>query len=135
MVMTQIRKLLMLLAFMQIVGCSNNLDLECAEFYEEVNNALDVIISTKSEAQKSKHIENLNTFSGEFSSLQMKVERRYEEKMASGKISSKFVFDDLTQRKAVALNGFFDRSGNIKNQPKILVDMFELSIGCNHALR
>jgi hypothetical protein len=80
MAMIQIRTFFLVLTLMQIIGCSNNLDVECAEFYEEVNSALDVIISMESEVEKTKLIENLNSFAEEFDVLEKKVDKRYDEK-------------------------------------------------------
>jgi len=139
-------RLLLLGCLILITGCSDNLDSQCADFYTEVTVALDEILAADSEEDRVRLVEGMSAFSDDLKTLEEKVMEKINQKIVTGEIPSdlappgtkmkpKLIFDDLTQRKVVALNGFLSRRWEIKVESSILDDMVGLVIGCNNTLR
>lgn len=121
-----------------ISGCSNNLDSQCADFYTDVNVALDRIIIERDKEKRAILISELNNFEERFVPLKAEADKRYKEKLASGDLPislSELPFDDLSKRKTQALNGFADRRWEIENPPKILKEIMGFTLMCNQFLR
>ena len=119
-------------------ACSNNLDSQCADFYTDVNKTLDKIIYEQDKEKRAMLISELDSFAKTFANLKIEVNKRYEEKLASGEIPipiGKLKIDDLSIRKSRALNGFADRRWKIEPPPKILKEMTGFTLMCNQYLR
>lgn len=98
-------------------GCSANLDAECTDFFERVNEVLGEIAAARNIDELEARVDKLNKFSREVKSLQARARERLGDKIATGKICSELtppgvecdetlVFDELNKRKTVALTGF-----------------------------
>ncbi|MEZ5542841.1 MAG: hypothetical protein R3F42_12480 [Pseudomonadota bacterium] len=115
-----ISRLTIVLPVALVCGCSANLDAECTDFFGRVNTALDAVAAADSSESRTARLRDLESFSAELESLQQRAAQRLSEKIASGELCSelaprgtecdeRLVFDDLNQRKVVALNGFITR--------------------------
>ena len=127
-----------ILTIVYVSGCSSNLDSQCADFYTNINEALDRIIVEGDEEKRAALTNQLKNFEERFISLKTEANKRYKEKLASGELPinlSELPFDDLSQRKTQALNGFADRRWEIENPPKILKEIMGFTLTCNQYLR
>lgn len=113
-------RIVTVLILILVAGCSANLDAECADQFEHVNDVLGNIASAQNINDLDESVAELDSFSKDVISLRKKARERLNDPDFLGKLCSELAYEGMDCKETVVLDNLNMRKTLALTQFKVL---------------